>query len=70
VRCIVCFEINGKDKVMDAKDDNLEIPRLRQALMNMPSLKEKKGDWFWNMNSTYKKVEIMFDVLLVGNIAT
>lgn len=70
VRCIVCFKINRNDKVMGAKDDIFKIPRLGKTLVNMPSLKVKRGDRSLNMNSTYKKVGIVFDVLSVGKIAT
>ena len=48
VQCIICSKVNGKDKIFDAKDDNLKKHQgWKRALSDLPSLKVKNGEWYW-----------------------
>ena len=47
IRCIICSKINGKDKILDAIDDNLKNNQgWKIALSDLPSLKVKNGEWY------------------------
>ena len=71
VRCIICFIVNGKDKILDAKDDNLKKHQgWKRTLNDLPSLKVKKGEWYWDQISVHKRAERTFAVLPVNNIGT
>jgi hypothetical protein len=49
VRCIICSKVNGRDKILDAKDDNLKKHQgWKRALTDLPSLKVKKREWYWD----------------------
>jgi hypothetical protein len=71
VRCVICSKINGREKILDAKDDNLKKHQeWKKTLTDLPSLKVKKGEWFWDQNSMHKRIERSFAALPVGNIQT
>ena len=71
VRCIICSKINGREKKLDAKDDNLKKHQgWKKALNDIPALKVKKGEWFWDSNSVHKRAERAFAALPIGNIAS
>jgi hypothetical protein len=71
VRCIICSKVNGRDKILDAKDDNLKKHQgWKRALSDLPSLKVKKGEWYWDHNSVHKRAERTFATLPVNDIGT
>jgi hypothetical protein len=71
VRCIICSKVNGRDKILDAKDDNLKKHQgWKRALIDLPSLKVKKKKWYWDQNSVHKRAERTFAALIVHNIGT
>ena len=42
VRCIIYFKVNGRDKILDAKDDNLKKHQgWKKTLIDLSSLKVK-----------------------------
>jgi hypothetical protein len=56
---------------LDAKDDNLKKHQgWKRALSDLPSLKVKKWEWYWDQNSVHKRAERIFAALPVHNIGT
>jgi hypothetical protein len=71
VRCVICSKINGRDKILDAKDDNLKKHQgWKKCLSDMPAMKLKRGEWYWDLNSTHKRAERAFAALPTDDIAT
>ena len=71
VRCVICSKINGRDKILDAKDDNLKKHQgWKKCVSDMPNMKLKRGEWYWDLNSTHKRAERAFAALPAGDIAT
>ena len=69
VQCIICSKINGKDKILDAKNDNLKKhQRWKRTLSDLHSLKVKKSEWYRDHNSVHKHAERAFAVRPVHNI--
>ena len=60
-----------QSKILDAKDDNLKKHQgWKRALSDLPFLKVKKGEWYWDQNSVHKRIERAFAALHVHNIGT
>jgi hypothetical protein len=68
---MICSKVNGRDKILNAKNDNLKKHQgWKRALNDLPSLKVKKGVWYWDQNSVHKRVERTFAAMYVNNIHT
>ena len=69
--CVISSKINGRDKILDAKDDNLKKHQgWKKYLSDMLAMKLKRGEWYWDLNSTYKRAERAFAALPADDIAT
>lgn len=70
VRCKICSKVNGADKILAAKDDNLAKHQgWKKALRDLRN-GTKKDTYYWDKNSKHCHAERIYAGMTIDNIAT